>query len=74
MTKRKTTSGGAIECPACGEEFANGLDLAEHQAEAGPVCPTCDEHVDATEWNRLVGRVAAINEADEGEDEEEEGK
>jgi hypothetical protein len=74
MTKRKTNAGGAIECPADGEEFANGIDLAEHQAEAGPVCPNCEEHVDPTEWIGIVGRVETLKdaEADEATTEEDE--
>ena len=77
MTKRKTGSGGAIECPVDGEEFANGLDLAEHQAEAGPVCPDCETHVDPEEWIGIVGRVEALkaaeaDETDEGKDADEE--
>lgn len=69
MTKAKAKSGGAVECPACGEEFANGIDLAEHQAEAGPVCPDCERHVDPEDWVGIVGRVEALQaaEADEAE-------
>jgi RNA polymerase subunit RPABC4/transcription elongation factor Spt4 len=70
MTARKKGSGGAIECPACGEEFANGLDLAEHQAAEGPICPNCETHVDPEEWIGIVGRVETLKaaEADETDD------
>jgi RNA polymerase subunit RPABC4/transcription elongation factor Spt4 len=67
MSKRKASSGGAIECPADGEEFANGIALAEHQTAAGPVCPTCETHVDPEEWIGLVGRVEALKAAESDE-------
>lgn len=73
MSARKKATGGVIECPACGESFANGLDLAEHQAAAGPVCPDCETHVDPEEWNGIVGRVETLKAAEEGETDETEG-